>query len=68
MGLQKCLILRSSDPQIKTFCSPHYRMIFFLHLSYFSILKLLCYFGTYGMYTYGMYTYGMYTYGMYTYV
>ena len=36
-------------------------------LSFFRILKLLCYFGTYGMYTYGMYTYGMYTYGMYTY-
>ena len=29
--------------------------------------NLVCYFGTYGMYTYGMYTYGMYTYGMYTY-
>ena len=33
-----------------------------VHLSFFRILKVLCNFGTYGMYTYGMYTYGMYTY------
>ena len=29
---------------------------FVVHLSLFRILKFLCYFGTYGIYTYGMYS------------